>query len=133
MIKHDFQPINNESRFKQALEYVADNVIGLGKTVLGKEMTLDTLTLFTHHDDEFEALEPIVRKFGPESEFTHGLTLYIEPLDLEVAGFAIKYLGLRRPDATRVEVGYGDFITQDTEKLFASQGQDTFIKRTKSG
>jgi len=65
MKKHDFQPVNDKERFDRALEYVAGQTLNLGKKVLGFEMPLDTLALFSHQDDEFAESEKIIRNFGP--------------------------------------------------------------------
>lgn len=127
-----FGPIDSKERFLQALDYIAENTIKLGELVLRKAMPIDTLAIFTHDDDEYNLLEPLVRQYGEQSQFTHGLTLYIDS-DFEILGNRIKYLGLRRPDETRPEVGYGDFPVQDLGSLAEQYSDGEFVKLVQSG
>ncbi len=130
----EFQPVIDEVRLMDALSHVVFNAKMLNKILFGKVLgTLDTLTIFTHEAEEFSALEPIVRGYGPESRFSHGKTLYIEPEHLQIAGFAIKYLGVREPDPTRPEVGYADFAVPNLVDVWGNNQDNRFVRQVESG
>lgn len=131
-MKHPFQPINSKERFEAALEYVADTAIKLGETVLGETLPVDTVTLFTQTAREYYFLERVVRTYGDRSQMTHGPTLYID-CDFMLGKNVIRYLGLRRPDATRLEVGYADFPVDNFEDLRQAQAGNEAVKFMKSG
>jgi hypothetical protein len=115
------------------LNYIAQRAGELGREVLGHSMVIDTLTVFTHSEAERAALDPVIRAYGPESLFTHGKTLYVEPEDLMVAGHLIKYLGVRDPEADRTEVGYADYPVDDFAELLKLSADNPFMTPVTSG
>lgn len=127
-----FSPILSQEKFLEALDYVAASVPKLGEVVLGELLPVDTIAIFTHSDEEFTYLEPLVREYGPESRVSHGKTFYVDS-DFEVQGQKIKYLGLRRPDTERTEVGYGDFPVADLEALRVAQANNQCVWEIQSG
>jgi hypothetical protein len=119
MAEHDFLPILEKQQFDEALDYIAERAACLVRAVLEQELPLDTLTIFTHSPEEHDFVSGVARRYGPESAFTHGDTLYISS-DFTVQGHHIIFLGVRRPDATRPEVGYADYPVEDYEAILAA-------------
>ena len=117
MPEYPFRPITNEQRLNEALNYIAQRAASLAKLVLGRELPLDTLAVYAQSYDEHDFLTQAIRQCGPESPFTHETTLYVEPHELVVRGNAIRYLGVRKPDERRREVGYADFPVDDYEAI----------------
>jgi len=72
-----FSPIQDEITFRAALEYIAVQADKMARIVLGRALSIDTLTIFAHDDGEYAFLDTVVRRYGPVSSFTHGVTLYI--------------------------------------------------------
>ena len=97
------------------------------------KMTIDTLAVFTHSSAERAALDHLIRAFGPESSFTHGKTRYVEPTDVVIAGYRIKYLGVRDPDETRSQVGYADFAVENFSDLQAAATERPYLSNMTSG
>ncbi|HEY1835873.1 MAG TPA: hypothetical protein VGG13_03570 [Candidatus Saccharimonadales bacterium] len=117
-----FSPIHDTLTFHEALGYIATQGMALATKVFGHELAVDTLTIFSHTDQEHRFLDRLVRRYGPVSSFSHGQTLYINPRpDLEVAGNHIKYLGLRAPDdPVKPQVGYVDYPVTDYNAIHAA-------------
>lgn len=130
--KRPFLPINTEERFEQALDYIATHAVALGELVLGEKYPIDTLTLFTRSNNEYYFLEHLVKARGERSSLTHGPTLYID-CDFMIGDNSIKYLGLRRPDDTRTEVGYADYPVDDFEGLREAQAANKHAMFMRSG
>ena len=107
-----FSPILDQQRFETALDYLAVQTVVLAQRVLGRELPIDTLTLFAHSGEEYAFLDKLLRRYGPESSVTHGVTLYIDS-DFDIRGYHIQFLGVRQPDPTRSEVGYADYPVDD--------------------
>lgn len=131
-MKHPFQPINSKERFEEALDYVAATAAGLSEAVLSEALPIDTVTLFTRTSKEYYFLERLVRTYGERSEITHGPTLYIDS-NFMLGENVIRYLGVRRPDDTRPEVGYADFPVEDFEGLREAHAGNEAVKFMKSG
>lgn len=109
---HNFQPIDSEEKFEQALEYVAKNSVMLAKAVLDRELWIDTLCFFAQSDAEYAFLVGAIKSRGQVSHFSHEPTLYVDT-SLSVAEHDITILGVRRPDPLRIEVGYADYPVDD--------------------
>jgi hypothetical protein len=112
MVKHLFSPIGGESTFNEALEYTAEELRKLCIKVLGETLPIDTLKVFSHYFDEYDLLEGIVSSKGPKSKFTQGMNYYSN-VDLTISGEHILWLGVRKPDPYRSQVGCGDFSVAD--------------------
>jgi|SRR3989344_819183 len=102
-------PILEEQTYKSVLTYIALQSIALIRTVLGQDLPMDTLTVFTHDPVEHIYMVKLLKSYGHVSRKSHGATLYVE-VSLTVEGQAIKLLGVREPDETRPQVGYADFL-----------------------
>jgi hypothetical protein len=116
MQSYRFSPILEEKSFQAALLYIAHQSAALAEKTLGRSRDIDTITIFAHYPDEHAYLKKTVRSYGPVSTVTHGATLYIDA-DVTVAGNHIQYLGVRAPDGSRPQVGYGDFPVDDYDAI----------------
>jgi hypothetical protein len=121
---HDFSPIDSEAKYQAALEYLMTESSRMALEVLGKEMSPDTLTIFTHSDEEYSFLDRLIRTYGTKSRFTHGITLYIDT-DRKIAGHHVSLLGVREPDPERPELGYADYPVDDYEAMRAAKKRHT--------
>jgi hypothetical protein len=108
MANHSFQPILTDERLEQAITFIADQSIALARLVLRRELSIDMICFFAQTPEEYAWLEQAVRARGPQSDLSHGPTLYVDS-DFAVGGQQIRWFGVRQPDPTRPWVGYGDF------------------------
>lgn len=131
-LKHPFSPITDEARFQAALTYIASQSGPLAKAVLGNELAIDTVCFFAHSQTEYNFLFQTIGARGPLSEFTHGLTTYIN-VDFAVATQHLKILGVRAPDATRPQVGYADFPVANYAQLLKATADNPYLTEIKSG
>lgn len=132
MKPQDFSPITTQENFRAALDYIAEQSVLLAKKVLGRDMAIDTICFFTHSPEEYAFVEKLVRSRGPESELSHGPTLYVDS-DFMVNGNRIRIFGVRKPDETRPQVGYGDYPVKDYVDLLQSQKNNPNVKEIISG
>ncbi len=65
MLKHEFSPILDETKFRSTLEYLATQTIALAKVVLGRTLSIDTLAIFAQSTTEHSFLDKLVRRYGP--------------------------------------------------------------------
>ena len=132
MAVHTFSPITNDQKLQEALEYIAEHSVLLAQKVLGRNLAIDTICFFSHSPEECAFLEKAVRPRGPESALSHGPTLYVDS-DFMVKGQHISIFGVRRPDPTRPQVGYGDYPVADYVKLLEAQKDNPHVKEIISG
>lgn len=119
MTTPDSHPILEKQQFTATLQHIAEQGAALCRQVLNRDLPIDTLTIFTHSPEEYDFVAEVARTYGPESAFTHGDTLYIAS-DFMVGDCRIIYLGVRRPDPTRPEVGYADYPVTDYAAIVAA-------------
>jgi hypothetical protein len=129
--KHDFQPILNEDQYNQAITYIAQQAIKLALKVLNKNLTIDTITVFSQTKTEYDFIAGHLRVIGSLSNFSHGETIYIET-DKTIGNNKIMLLGVRQPDATKPEVGYADYPVSDYKKI-KKLHKGIYIKEILSG
>jgi hypothetical protein len=127
-----FSPILEEEDYKKALVYIATRSRELAMLVLGRDMPVDTLTIFSHFPDEYIVVASRIQREGEVSKFSHGKTLYIDA-DIEVEEQRIIYLGVRKPDPTRPQVGYADFPVLDYCELRDENIDNIYVRKIQSG
>jgi len=130
--KHDFLPVLDEESYQKAFEYIASQARMLAHKVLGREMMIDTVTVFTHQPEEYEFLERFLKTQGEVSPFSHGATLYVE-VDKVALGNKVQLLGARQPDETRPEVGYADFPVPNYEQIKEENLKNEHVSEIESG
>ncbi len=129
---YEFKPILTIEKFQASLEYLAIGSQKLARMVLGCELSIDTICLFTHSDTEHAFVEQLVRSSGPVSKFTHGATLYAT-VDMQIGDQHTHILGVRKPDDTRSEVGYGDYPITDYDSFLRESTGNKYLKQIVSG
>ena len=100
------QPLVTQAQIEAELHYVVGQGEPLLHATLHRELPIDTVTLFTRTADEYDAVYAYIAALGPRSPVSHGQTVYVEPADLIINDWRIKYAGVRKPDQSRVERGY---------------------------
>jgi hypothetical protein len=69
---------------------------------------------------------------GPVSEFSHGVTTYVN-VDMQVAGQHLGLLGVRQPDVLRQERGYGDYSVDFFDILLGQIDKNPYAQPITSG
>jgi len=129
---HNFLPVRSEDDLVDAQIYVAEQAVKLATVVIGKHLSIDTITIFAQSDDEYAFIESELKSYGPVSPYSHGATLYVETASL-VDNNPVKLFGVRRPDDSRPEVGYGDYPVSDYKELKAATRDNPHVREIQSG
>ncbi len=136
IIQYPFTPIISEAKLAPALEFLAENAAALGEVVLGRPgIELGTLCFFAHTPEELVFLRQAVLTRGPQSDLTHGATLYADTNFL-AGGHTIMRFGVRDvtiPDEARTQLGYGDFAVDDYDLLAIQTRANPYVKPITSG
>ena len=107
-----FSPIKNEKQLREAVIYVAEKTPELAEKIIGKTLTVKSLTIFAHYPDEFEKLSGIAKNIGNFFNENNGPRVALhEPI--KVGGNTITHLRIRKPDSYRMQVGCNDFDISD--------------------
>lgn len=131
-MQHPFSPITTEAQLQAAMEYIATQSVKLARQVLGCDLAIDTICFFTHSPEEYEFVERLVKQRGPVSKFSHGPTLYVDS-DFTAAGHHIRIFGVRKPDPSRPQLGYGDYPVTDYPELLKAGQANPHAKEIISG
>ena len=112
MQPYRFSPIQNEQQLKTAVSYVATKTSDLAEKIIGKKLSISSLTIFSHSAIEFENLQKILLTLGAFYNENNGprVSLY-NPIEINTN--TIKYLRIRKPDPDRPQVGCNDFDIDD--------------------
>jgi hypothetical protein len=102
--------------FEAELRYVADRSAELIRTVLQREVSIDTVCLFSQSWWECRRIKDWVDTMGPPSELSHGSTWYVE-VEQDIGDQPVRRVGVRGPDKSRPERGYGDYAAPDFKAL----------------
>jgi hypothetical protein len=135
MPRNERPPILDREQFDATLEYIADKAHSLGVSVLRRDFEIDTLTIFARTAEELGFVQGIVLSQGPQSHFSHGDTIYVEPEELIIGGHNISLLGVRNviDDKKRSEVGYADFPVDNFSELLDAASTNPFLEVITSG
>lgn len=128
MSTHKFFPIGSEDQFNEALEYLAAKVGDLLTAVSDERLPVPILKLFAHDTQEYQKILAFVNSHGTKAAVSSSMSHYVNVTSgLTVAGTRIKLLGVRKPDATRPQVGCGDYEVDDfdafAKKILVEQPQ----------
>jgi len=111
--------ILDDESLETAWEYIARLSGPLAQAVFGRSLPIDTLCIFAQSEEEHDFVLGAIKALGPISRFTHESTTYVD-VNMEVGGQVIKFLGVRKPDPTRPQVGYADYPIPDYQALLAN-------------
>lgn len=91
-----FSPIKNKEKLIEAVKYVAEQAKALAKKIVGKSFPIESLTIFSHSEEEFEVLKKIQAQIGEFYNENNGPRVALhEPIVAEEN--QIKYLRIRQP------------------------------------
>ena len=111
-----FSPILNEKQLIEAVKYTATETTKLCKKVVGKSLSINSLTVFSHYDAEYKKLLKIIYKIGKPYNKHNGLCVKLHKT-IEVGEHSIQYLRIRKPDPYRTQVGCNDFEVGDYQSF----------------
>ena len=102
--------IQNKEELIEAVQYVAVRTSELARKVIGKELPIKSLTIFSHSEAEFERLTKILEEMGKPYNYNNGPRVELnEPI---ITGKnQIIHLRIRKPNPERPQVGCNDFET----------------------
>jgi hypothetical protein len=111
-----FSPIGSENELNATLEYITVELEKLSAQLLGEKLPITNLKVFPHYPQEYEYLRNLISGIGPEPSFSSETSLYVETAR-KIAGYDIKYLGVRIVDPYRMQVGCGDYEIDNFEEF----------------
>ena len=107
-----FSPIQNEKQLIETVNYIAIETTKLCKKVIGKKLSINSLTVFSHYSDEYENIIKLLHKMGKKYSEHNGLCVILDK-PIKVFGHTIQYLRIRKPDPYRMQVGCNDFVIEN--------------------
>lgn len=109
-----FSPIQSKEQLLKVITYVAKRNSKLCKKIIGKTLSIKSLTIFSHYPNEYEQLIKIALELGTKLKEHNGLYVTLnEPI--KVGKHTITQLRIRQPDPYRMHVGCNDFEIRDYE------------------
>jgi len=122
----------NVTTLKQLVEEIVKNANDLkNKHTLEKNAQVNYACIFCQSDEQYDNLAALVQEVGKVVEETpNGPLFHIQPLNT-IAG-KLRLLKIRKPDATRQELGDADFTVTDYsefKKKYLSQKGFSLIVR----
>jgi len=117
-----FSPIDTQEALLEAVEYVAKQATKLYFRTVGEAEPelINSLTIFSHYDDEYKSLSQMISKLGDPHNQNNGPRVKLHnPIKIMNATFeqngkqtsvdtTIQYLRIRQPDPYRMQVGCCD-------------------------
>lgn len=105
---HRFSPIKNKDSLLQAIIYTATNSSALCEAVIGKQLPIHSLTIFSHFEDEFVFLKKLLSTIGTPYNENNGPRIALhKPIIID--SHTLTHLRIRKPDSERPQVGCNDF------------------------
>lgn len=109
-----FSPIKDEKQLREAVIYVANKTSELARKIIGKPLSISSLTIFAHYPDEFEKLSGVAKTIGNFFNEHNGPRIALHK-PIKVGEDIIAHLRIRKPDPYRMQVGCDDFDIPDYE------------------
>lgn len=100
----------------KAVKYVIKQNTILCKKITGKTLSISSVTIFSHYQDEYYKLIKILHKVGKLHGENNGPRVILNK-PVQFAGCRILYLRIRKPDPYRMQVGCNDFDIASYEKF----------------
>lgn len=111
-----FSPISSKEKLLEAVQYVASSATKLGQQVVGEEYPINSLTIFSHYQDEFAKLKEILLEMGKLDHENNGPFVQLNnPITLP--NNDLQLLRVRQPDPYRLQVGCCDFQVPNYEEF----------------
>jgi hypothetical protein len=126
--------ISDEASYWQTVALIAQSAEALVYNLVKIKLPIDTITIFAQSAEEYAFVEGYLLSKGKRSGLSHNTTLYIEPDNLTVVhNYPIKFLGVRKPDKTRPEIGYADFPVTNYEDIKERFSDNAHVNQIISG
>ena len=110
-----YSPLKQSSECLEVLSYIDEQLKKLAEVVLGSQLPINTLKIFSHYDDEFAFLKQWIDSQG-DNDGTTTPSYYVRlSQPLTINNDKVDYIGIRTPDPYRSQVGCGDFVVDDYE------------------
>jgi hypothetical protein len=102
--------LQNKEQLITAVEYIAIETSRMAEKTIGKRLPIESLTVFSHSQPEYESLIKILAGMGMPYNENNGPRITLrEPII--VGENRITHLRIRKPDSERPQVGCNDFET----------------------
>lgn len=125
-MNNTFNPIKTKEELFGAVNYIATQTVKLCQKITGNKYPTGSLTVFSHHLEEFENLKEILLKLGDLDHENNGPFVKLrEPIQVKNNG--IELLRVRHPDPQRPQVGCNDFEVpsyEDFKNSFLNKNPD---------
>ncbi|MBI4895580.1 MAG: hypothetical protein HY831_03745 [Candidatus Aenigmarchaeota archaeon] len=72
-----FSPINSEAQLLKAIKYTTLQTTKLCKRVIGKDLPISYLTIFSHYEKEYNFLIKLLNKIGKYYNENNGLRIVL--------------------------------------------------------
>lgn len=115
-----FSPMGSKNDLLKAIQYVGDKTTELVRSILGRDLPLVYLTVFSHHPHEYEKLKEWASELGTSSEANNG-TSYVLQNPLKIGNSEIRNIRVRQPDPYRMQVGCADFEVENYTSFKATE------------
>ena len=113
-----FSPIQNTEACLRSLRYIDEKLRELSSLIVDEQLPINTLKIFAHYDSEYAFLENWVNSLGMSEDEGSSTSYYVRPTQaMTINSDPIEYVGIRVPDPYRSQVGCGDFVVRNFEKL----------------
>jgi hypothetical protein len=110
--KYRFSPIDSKENLIRAVRYVASETSAMAEKIIGKNLPISSLTIFSHYPEEFEFLSKLALALGILYNENNGPRVTLsEPIIVNAN--TITHLRIRKPDKERPQVGCNDFDVPD--------------------
>jgi len=107
----EFRIIQSPEAFYASLQLLSEQVGLLAETICEDKLTVPILKLFAHSDSEYDFIKQQVLTHGEPDPISSATSLYVRVTSgLRINNTAITFLGVRRPDPDRPQLGSGDFV-----------------------
>jgi len=104
-----FSPITGKEQLLEAVSCIAKNTTQLCQKIIGEELPINPLTVFSHYHEEFENLKKILFELGSQVSEANGP--YVKLGDpIQLPNNLLDQLRVRQPDPYRMQVGCSDFV-----------------------
>ncbi|MDD5769896.1 MAG: hypothetical protein PHE25_02925 [Candidatus Gracilibacteria bacterium] len=116
---YKFSPIKNYNELVEAIKYVSSKSSKLCEKIIGKKLSIKSLTIFSHYENEYENLKNILSEIGDLYNENNGPRVKLKE-KIVIENNIIEFLRIRKPDPYRMQVGCNDFEI-DNYKEFKEQ------------
>lgn len=102
--------INSQEELIEAVKITALETSKMARKIFGKTFPINSLTIFTHSQPEYNEMVEIISKIGKPYNFNNGPRVELNK-PIEVGKNFITHLRIRKPDSERPQIGCNDFET----------------------